>query len=121
MQWRILRFLTCTLVIWIMGSCDSIPQQPSPEEPSPEEIEEARLEEYCCEVLGVGRNATEKEIRSAYKKLALIYHPDKNIEKSESEKELLQEKFKEISWAKETLIALKEARARTQRDLVSEA
>ena len=108
MQWRILRFLTCTLVIWIMGSCDSIPQQPSPEE-----IEEERLEEYCCEVLGVGRNATEKEIGSAYKKLALRYHPDKNTEKSESEKELLQEKFKEISWAKETLIALKEARART--------
>ena len=108
MQWRILRFSTCVLVIWIMGSCGSIPQQPSPEE-----IEEARLEEYCCEVLGVGRNATEKEIRSAYRKLALRYHPDKNIEKSESEKKLLREGFEEINWAKETLIALKEARART--------
>ena len=117
MQWRILRFSTCVLVILIMGSCDSIPQQPSPEE-----IEEARLEEYCCEVLGIDRNATEQEIKRAYRNLARSYRPDKNsYGKSESEKKLSQEKFCKINWACKTLIALREAGARTQRDLVSDA
>ena len=49
-------------------------------------------------VLGVGRNATQKEIKDAYRKLARKYHPDAN--KSDKETE---EKFKEISEAYEML------------------
>src|SRR5215510_11363104 len=46
------------------------------------------------EVLGVGRNATDQELKSAYRKLALQYHPDRNPGSHEAE-----EKFKEINEA----------------------
>src|SRR5918911_3259729 len=46
------------------------------------------------EVLGVARGATEQEIKSAYRKLAVRYHPDKNPGDKEAE-----EKFKEAAEA----------------------
>ena len=45
------------------------------------------------EVLGVGRNASEDEIKSAFRKLARQYHPDVNKEPD------AEEKFKEINEA----------------------
>ena len=45
-------------------------------------------------ILGVDKNADEKQIKSAYRKLALHFHPDKNPGNKEAE-----EKFKDISEA----------------------
>ena len=49
-------------------------------------------------ILGVSRNADEKEIKSAYRKLARKYHPDVNPNDKAAEA-----KFKEISEANEVL------------------
>jgi molecular chaperone DnaJ len=51
------------------------------------------------EVLGVSKNATDSELKSAYRKLAIKWHPDKWSNKSETEKKEAEDKFKEISQA----------------------
>lgn len=55
------------------------------------------------EVLGVDKNASVDDIKKAYKKLALKWHPDRFSNKSEQEKKDAEEKFKEISEAYNTL------------------
>lgn len=49
------------------------------------------------QILGISKNATEAEIKRAYRKLALQYHPDRNKSKE------AEEKFKEVNKAYEVL------------------
>ena len=51
------------------------------------------------DVLGINKSASPEQIKSAYRKLAVKYHPDKNKGDKDAE-----EKFKEINEAYENLI-----------------
>lgn len=63
-------------------------------------------------ILGVSKNASEKEIKQAYRKLARTYHPDVNPNNKNAEK-----KFKEINEAYEVL---KDSEKRKKYDLLGE-
>ncbi len=60
------------------------------------------------EVLGVGKDASEEQIKKAYRRLAVKYHPDKNTGSKEAE-----EKFKEVGEAYEVL---RDSKLRAQYD-----
>src|SRR5215471_2167770 len=51
------------------------------------------------DVLGVQKNSSKDDIKKAYRKLAIQYHPDKNPGSKEAE-----EKFKEATEAYEVLV-----------------
>src|SRR3989440_12524357 len=51
------------------------------------------------EVLGVGRTATDEEIKRAYRRLGVKFHPDKNPDDPHAE-----EKFKELGEAYDVLM-----------------
>lgn len=50
-------------------------------------------------ILELPRNATEGQIRRAYRRLAMRFHPDRNPNDPEAE-----ERFKHVQWAYENLI-----------------
>lgn len=53
-------------------------------------------------ILGLSKSATKDEIKKAYKKLALKWHPDRN----QDNKQEAEEKFKEVSYTVHKLSVL---------------
>ena len=65
------------------------------------------------EVLGIDKKASAADIKKAYRKIAIKYHPDRQGDKSEAEKKEAEEKFKE---AAEAYAVLSDEQKRQQYD-----
>merc|ERR1712187_695836 len=74
-------------------------------------MQESKPRDYY-EVLGVLRNATLEEIKKAYRRLALLWHPDKHVH-NESMAEEAERVFRQIA---EAYAALSEAALRSRYD-----
>lgn len=61
------------------------------------ELKKSKRKDFY-KILGVERDATDNEIKKAYRKLAIVHHPDKNPDDADA-----ADKFKEIGEAYETL------------------
>jgi DnaJ family protein C protein 7 len=61
------------------------------------ELKKSKRKDYY-KILGIEKDATEQEVKKAYRKLAIIHHPDKN-----PDDEGAADRFKEIQEAHETL------------------
>ena len=59
--------------------------------------------ENYYKILDLQNNATDEEVKKAYKKMAIKYHPDKQCDKTEPEKKEAEEKFKTIADAYDVL------------------
>jgi DnaJ like chaperone protein len=66
-------------------------------------------EPSAYDILGVTREMSFAEIRTAYRKMVLKYHPDRNKDVSEAEKKKLSQKFQQVQEAYEKIKAEKEA------------
>eukprot|EP00656_Telonema_subtile_P008480 TRINITY_DN13954_c0_g1_i1.p1 TRINITY_DN13954_c0_g1~~TRINITY_DN13954_c0_g1_i1.p1 ORF type:complete len:585 (+),score=181.90 TRINITY_DN13954_c0_g1_i1:96-1850(+) len=77
-------------------------------QPRDEDFDQPPVREYDAQtdyyaLLSVDEFASEAEIRRAFKKRAMLYHPDRLHGKSPAEKELFEQKFKAVSLAHEIL------------------
>ncbi|XP_044750122.1 dnaJ homolog subfamily C member 7 [Coccinella septempunctata] len=61
-------------------------------------LKKSKRKDYY-KILGVDKNASEDEIKKAYRKRALIHHPDRHANASEGEKKEQEKKFKEVGEA----------------------
>ncbi|KAF2503235.1 TPR-like protein [Lophium mytilinum] len=77
------------------------------------ELKKSKRKDYY-KILGIEKDATETEIKKAYRKLAIVHHPDKNPDDEQA-----ADRFKEIQEAHETLSdSQKRARYDSGEDLI---
>lgn len=62
------------------------------------QLKKSKRKDYY-KILGVSKQATEDEIKKAYRKRALVHHPDRHANSSDEEKKEQERKFKEVGEA----------------------
>ncbi|XP_014282079.1 dnaJ homolog subfamily C member 7 [Halyomorpha halys] len=76
------------------------------------ELKKSLRKDYY-KILGVNKNATTEDIKKAYRKRALVHHPDRHANASDVEKQEQEKKFKEVG---EAYTILSDPQKRTRYD-----
>jgi DnaJ family protein C protein 7 len=76
------------------------------------ELKKSKRKDYY-KILGVSKDANDDDIKKAYRKRALVHHPDRHSSASEDERKEHEKKFKEIG---EAYGVLSDAKKRTRYD-----
>lgn len=61
-------------------------------------LKKSKRKDYY-KILGIGKSATSEEIKKAYRKRALVHHPDRHANATNDEKKEQEKKFKEVGEA----------------------
>lgn len=61
-------------------------------------LKKSKRKDYY-KILGIEKNASEDEIKKAYRKRALVHHPDRHANATDSERKEQEKKFKEVGEA----------------------
>ncbi|XP_043644416.1 dnaJ homolog subfamily C member 7 isoform X1 [Drosophila teissieri] len=75
-------------------------------------LKKSKRKDYY-KILGIGRNATDDEVKKAYRKKALVHHPDRHANSSAEERKEEELKFKEVG---EAYAILSDARKKARYD-----
>lgn len=75
-------------------------------------LKKSKRKDYY-KILGIDKNATDNEIKKAYRKRALVHHPDRHANASEEEKRQQECHFKEVG---EAYTILSDSQKRTRYD-----
>jgi DnaJ-domain-containing protein 1 len=81
--------------------------KPAESAAGPERSADSAREQTPCEVLGVAPDATPRQIKEAYHKLAAQYHPDKVAHLGKEFQDLAEKRFKQIQQAYQNLLKTK--------------
>lgn len=85
------------------------------------QLKRSKRKDYY-KILGVGKDASEDEIKKAYRKRALVHHPDRHSNATEEEKKEQEIKFKEVGEAYAVLSdQSKKARYDSGQDVMDES
>lgn len=103
--------LLSILLLWVFGNIRIIDMRDKPNnhyeyrsydyQPPRQPQQPSYGMQQAYSTLGITSNATDDEVKKAYRKMAMLYHPDRQVNASETDQQHAANKFRAINKAYE--------------------